>query len=437
MKETRTWMVGLIVVGAMLGLVRDVYAESLPPYVLLDLRGHAQQMPLSCESRSAVDLAAFWGVAIPEKEFFDRLPKTDNPNTGFVGNVYEHWGQLPPNGYGVHAEPVAALLREYSLPAEVRYELGLDGLRAELAAGRPVIIWATPRMAHQPVESYTASDGQTVNVIRYEHTVIAVGYTQSAVYVVDAGNGHRWVYGNQSLLAAWSKLGQASVLVHGSGNTPPAIAPQPSPPASGDGNSTPAAIRQASLPDNGDGNNTPAAIPQAPLPDNGDGNNTPAAIPQAPLPDNGDGNNTPAAIPQAPLPDNGDGNNTPAAIPQAPLPENGDGNNTPAAIPQSSHLDNATIILQNPPPDGTVRVPMEVRGTVQMPGLRYYEIWCGAGDNPSDWKWVSGPHTVAVQDNVLTPEPMAWLVPGRYTMRIIAYGKGPMAVRFVRFTVTQ
>jgi uncharacterized protein YvpB len=347
MKCIRMWMAVLIVVGATLGLVRDVYAEPLPPYVLLNLRGHAQQMPLSCESRSAVDLAAFWGVAIPEKEFFDRLPKTDNPHTGFVGNVYERWGQLPPNGYGVHAEPVAALLREYGLPAEVRYGLGLDGLQAELAAGRPVIIWATPRMASQPVESYTASDGQTVNVVRYEHTVIAVGYTQSAVYVVDAGNGHRWVYGNQSLLAAWNKLGQASVLVHGSGNTQPAVAPQPS------------------------------------------------------------------------------------------LQDSGDGNKTPAAVTQSSHLDNATIILQNPPPGGTVRVPLEVRGTVQMPRLRYYEIWCGVGDNPSDWKWVSGPHAVAVQDNVLTPEPMAWLVPGRYTMRIIAYGKGPTAVRFVRFTVTQ
>jgi uncharacterized protein YvpB len=365
MKCIRMWMAVLIVVGATLGLVRDVYAEPLPPYVLLNLRGHAQQMPLSCESRSAVDLAAFWGVAIPEKEFFDRLPKTDNPHTGFVGNVYERWGQLPPNGYGVHAEPVAALLREYGLPAEVRYGLGLDGLQAELAAGRPVIIWATPRMASQPVESYTASDGQTVNVVRYEHTVIAVGYTQSAVYVVDAGNGHRWVYGNQSLLAAWNKLGQASVLVHGSGNTQPAVAPQPS------------------------------------------------------------------------LPPSGDGNATPAAVPQSSPQDSGDGNKTPAAVPQSSHLDNATIILQNPPPGGTVRVPLEVRGTVQMPRLRYYEIWCGVGDNPSDWKWVSGPHAVAVQDNVLTPEPMAWLVPGRYTMRIIAYGKGPTAVRFVRFTVTQ
>ncbi|MCW5887877.1 MAG: hypothetical protein KIT07_07100, partial [Anaerolineales bacterium] len=32
--------------------------------------GRAQQYSLSCESRSAVDVAAFWGYAITETEFF-------------------------------------------------------------------------------------------------------------------------------------------------------------------------------------------------------------------------------------------------------------------------------------------------------------------------------------------------------------------------------
>jgi hypothetical protein len=126
--------------------------------------------------------------------------------------------------------------------------MGLEGLKAELAAGRPVILWATPRMASQPVEAYRTSDGQTVSVIRYEHTVIAVGYTPWAVYVVDAGNGALWAYGNQSLLNAWNKLGQMSVVVQGereerqpdptppppvseSTPPPPALDPTPSPPS--------------------------------------------------------------------------------------------------------------------------------------------------------------------------------------------------------------
>jgi uncharacterized protein YvpB len=218
MQTMTTHIKHLILIGVLLGsslaLGLDAHAQT-PSYVMLDFRGHAQQLPLSCESRSAVDVAAYWGVSIPEREFFARLPKTDNPHTGFVGNVYEHWGQLPPNGYGVHAEPIANLLRSYGLAAEARYGLGLEGLRAELAAGRPVIIWATPRMASQPVATYTASDGQTVSAIRYEHTVTAVGYTRYAIYVVDSATGYRWAYGNNSLRAAWDKLGQMSVVVYG------------------------------------------------------------------------------------------------------------------------------------------------------------------------------------------------------------------------------
>lgn len=319
--------VALIIAGALLGPVRGVGTEPLPPYVLLDLRGHAQQMPLSCESRSAVDLAAFWGVSIPEREFFDRLPKTDNPHAGFVGNVYEPWGRLPPSGYGVYAEPVAGLLRTYGLPSEVRYGLGLDGLRAELAAGRPVIIWATPRMAAYPVETYTTSDGQEVAVVRYEHTVIAVGYTQWAVYVVDAGTGYRWAYDSRALLRAWDKLGQMSVVVCGNGNG--------------------------------------------------------------------------------------------SAGADAPPPVN------------------ATITFQSPSAGSAVCAPVEVRGTVQMAGFRYYEVWSGIGDAPAVWNWVSGPHRAPVQDGTITPEQFTGFAPGRYTLRVVVHGAGERAEGRARFTVVR
>ena len=63
----------LIIAGALLGPVRGVGAEPLPPYVLLNLHGHAQQMPLSCESRSAVDLAASQNRQSPHRLCRERL----------------------------------------------------------------------------------------------------------------------------------------------------------------------------------------------------------------------------------------------------------------------------------------------------------------------------------------------------------------------------
>ncbi len=99
------------------------------------LTGHPQGYNLSCESRSAADLAAFWGLSIGETEFLQALPHSDNPETGFVGNPNEAWGFLPPHGYGVHASPVADVLKSYGLEAIGLSNLSWDDLRGEISAG--------------------------------------------------------------------------------------------------------------------------------------------------------------------------------------------------------------------------------------------------------------------------------------------------------------
>jgi len=88
-----------------------------------------------------VDWANYLGRSINEYTFLNQLPKSDNPDKGFVGSVYGTWGQIPPDPYGVHAPPVAALLREYGLNAYAHRPLSWDQLRAEIAHGNPVIVW--------------------------------------------------------------------------------------------------------------------------------------------------------------------------------------------------------------------------------------------------------------------------------------------------------
>jgi hypothetical protein len=115
---------------------------SLPPSARIwDISGQDQSLPLDCESRSAVDWAAYFGRPIGEIAFFNSLPPSDDPDSGFVGNVMGDWGQIPPDDYGVHAFPVAGVLRTYDLSAFAYRSLSWDELRAEVAAGRPVIVW--------------------------------------------------------------------------------------------------------------------------------------------------------------------------------------------------------------------------------------------------------------------------------------------------------
>ncbi|HHH41901.1 MAG TPA: hypothetical protein ENK56_07835 [Chloroflexi bacterium] len=177
--------------------------------------GHRQIRPLSCEARSAVDLAAFWGVEIEEEAFFDALPKSDNPHKGFVGDVDDPPGSLPPGGYGVYARPVARTLRWYGLDAQAHRWLTLDRLKAELAAGRPVMIWATYRMLRPEVGSWVSADGSLSIVVQWEHTFIAVGYDAGGVYLIDAYDGRIHYYTYARFLPAWMQLNEMAVTVDG------------------------------------------------------------------------------------------------------------------------------------------------------------------------------------------------------------------------------
>src|SRR5258706_14486830 len=106
-------------------------SASVPGFV-----GHPQSLPLSCESRSAVDWANLFGFPIGEIAFFRQLPIAADPDLGFVGGVMGAWGQLPPNSYGVHAGPVARLLQDLGDPAHYHLYTPWPAVQAGIAAGR-------------------------------------------------------------------------------------------------------------------------------------------------------------------------------------------------------------------------------------------------------------------------------------------------------------
>ncbi len=175
-----------------------------------EIRGYKQSMPLSCEARSAVDWAAYFGEEIDEIKFFNGLPNHDNPELGFVGDVYGRWGQIPPNDYGVHAQPIAQRLREYGLQAMSVRHMTLDELKAEIAAGRPVILWVVGHVKRGTPVPYTASDGEETVVAKFEHTVIAIAYTETKIRVLDGARKY-YVY-NGEFMKSWTVLENQAVI---------------------------------------------------------------------------------------------------------------------------------------------------------------------------------------------------------------------------------
>lgn len=169
-----------------------------------------QSYPISCESRTAVDWADFFGVEIYESDFQFGLPLSDNPDKGFVGNVNDPWGQVPPYSYGVHAAPVATLLKEeYGLSAQAARNFSLENLKREIASGQPLIAWVIGNMVGGIPTEYTDQQGVKVIVAAYEHTVIITGYDEK--YIRYINNGKFYQVPTETFLNSWGVLGNMVV----------------------------------------------------------------------------------------------------------------------------------------------------------------------------------------------------------------------------------
>jgi uncharacterized protein YvpB len=166
---------------------------------------------LDCESQAAVDWARYFGVEINEYEFIDRLPVSDDPELGFVGDINGPMGQIPPGDYGVYQEPVADLLRDYGLNAKGVKDWDLRSLKQEIAAGRPVIVWIVNLPFAVNPSEYIASNGNSTIVAPFQHTWIVTGYNSGTFTVVDS----EWTYNviASTFIERWNALENRAVIL--------------------------------------------------------------------------------------------------------------------------------------------------------------------------------------------------------------------------------
>ena len=190
---------------------KDSSSGDIPDsHYIWDIWGHRQYFGLGCEASAVVDWAEYFGVTVGEFAFQMRLPLSDNPDQGFVGSVEGPWGQVPPYAYGVHAAPVAKVLREhYGMNFVGEKGLTIEDLQRELASGQPVIAWVIGNCTGGIPYEYIDKAGKPVIVAAYEHVVILTGYDKDTIRYMNNGKFYDIPYVN--FANTWGVLGNMAV----------------------------------------------------------------------------------------------------------------------------------------------------------------------------------------------------------------------------------
>ena len=119
-------------------------------------------------------------------------------------------GRIPPESYGVHAGPVAAVLQDFGVGAAALRGYNFNELRRQVAAGNPVIVWVIGNVWYGVPVTYTASDGSEVTVAHFEHTAIVTGYDEYGLTLVD--NDLVYWRSNEVFLSSWQVLGNMVII---------------------------------------------------------------------------------------------------------------------------------------------------------------------------------------------------------------------------------
>ena len=196
-----------------------VSESGLSPAVLLkEVPIGKQTRKLNCEFQTASDLAWYYGRPYTWEEIYQYVGHDagGNPHKGFVGRSFDDRpGQLYPLGYGVYAEPIARAFAQLGLAAEVSYNNPRAWLLAQLAAGRPVMVWTTSNMTIRPVATWIAADGVPVKGVPGEHTYLVVGYDADGLWLIDPWDGQRHHFDWQTFLGSWDLFDRMALIVTG------------------------------------------------------------------------------------------------------------------------------------------------------------------------------------------------------------------------------
>lgn len=147
---------------------------------------YRQQYPLSCEVACFRMVLFHYDMDGPDEQLMQALGNNPNPNLGFRGD-YQASDTNGFENYGAHAPAVKRLVDSFPSPGTFNGILlsGLDDARAALAHKWLVIAWIPVGLTTSSSQPVMLTNGETVNLVPNEHTILLHGYDSDGVWIYD------------------------------------------------------------------------------------------------------------------------------------------------------------------------------------------------------------------------------------------------------------
>lgn len=147
------------------------------------------ELPTGCEMTATTMMLQYAGVNINKEQFASHVPRSSNPNTGFVGDPASAYGI----GLYIYPQGLLPTIRHY-LPSAVDLSgVGLQRLKAQLTKRHPVVAWV------QGLDGFAS------------HTVTLTGYTTATIRYNDPWRGQSGQMDNQAFETMWQLNGRRAL----------------------------------------------------------------------------------------------------------------------------------------------------------------------------------------------------------------------------------
>jgi uncharacterized protein YvpB len=122
------------------------------------------ELPTGCEATATAMMLQYAGASLTKLDVAERMPYSDDPYRGFVGDPYSD------NGFTIYPSALLPLVREELGSAVDLTGATLADLRVYLQAGKPVCCWIADDRG-------------------YVHCVVLIDYEGDTVYLNDSLEG--------------------------------------------------------------------------------------------------------------------------------------------------------------------------------------------------------------------------------------------------------